>query len=250
MISKNEIKYYSSLLLKKFRGQENKFIAEGSKVIDEGICSGKKPEIIITTVPYYESNRKYFESLQDFRIETVKSTEFNKLTDTKNPQEIIAVFPYSINKFNIKKVNGNISVYLDNITDPGNAGTIIRNCDWFGITEIFMSEESVDIYNPKVIRASMGSIFHLKIFDDSGVDDLIKLKINGYKIICSDLQGEDIFNFDRPEKSVLVFSNEAHGPGERILQTADHIISIKKKGKAESLNVASASSIILALMTK
>lgn len=250
MISKNEFKYYSNLLQKKFRQHENKFIVEGYKLIMEGIESGRNPEIIITTVPYCESNPAHFNSVKDFRIETIKSNEFRKLTDTKNPQELIAVFPRTINKFDIKKINNNVLVYLDEINDPGNSGTILRNCDWFGITEILVSEDSVEIYNSKVIRATMGSIFHLNIFEDVGIEDLLSLKKKGYKIICSDLEGEDIFNFAKPEKLILVLSNEAHGPEERILQIADQTISIRKKGKAESLNVASASSIILALLTK
>ncbi len=250
MISKNEIKYYSTLLQKKFRQKENKFIVEGYKLITEGIESGIKPEIIISTVPFYESNPKYFKDLHNFRIETIKSMEFRKLTDTKNPQELIAVFPYTINKFDVKKINSNVPVYLDEINDPGNIGTIIRNCDWFGITEILLSKDSVEIHNPKVVRSTMGSLFHLNIFEDVIIDNLMDLKKKGYKIICSDLEGEDIFNFNLPEKFVLVLSNESHGPGEKILQTADQIIAIRKKGKAESLNVASASSIILAMLTK
>lgn len=250
MISKNEIKYYSSLLQKKFRQKENKFIAEGYKLIKEGIECGKRPEIIITTPLYLETNPELILHLQNFRIESVKVSEFKKFTDTKSPQEIIAVFPYTSYKFNINKNKNRIIVYLDNINDPGNIGTIIRNCDWFGITDVLISKDSVEIYNPKVVRSSMGSIFHINIFEDTGVDVLRELNDNGYKIICTDLRGEDLFDFRWPDKFVLIFSNEAHGPDEKILDAADHIISIRKKGKAESLNVASASSVILAILTK
>jgi TrmH family RNA methyltransferase len=250
MISQKEIKYYSSLLQKKFRQKENKFIAEGYKLIKEGIESGKRPEIIITTPLFLETNPELIQHLQNFRIEGVKASEFKKFTDTKNPQEIIAVFPYTSEKFTINKIKNRIIVYLDNINDPGNTGTIIRNCDWFGITDILISRDSVEIYNPKVVRSSMGSIFHLNIFENTDVVVLQELKNNGYQIICSDLKGEDLFNFRRPDKLVLIFSNEAHGPDEKILETADHVISIRKKGKAESLNVASASSVILAILTK
>ena len=163
MISKNEIKYYTSLLQKKFRQQGKKFIVEGHKLISEGIENGIKPEIILTTVPVYESQPSFFKTLKEFRVETITAPEYKKLTDTKNPQDVIAVFPFKDNKFSSAKINSKVVVYLDNISDPGNVGTIIRNCDWFGITDILLSEGSVELHNPKVIRASVGSVFHLNI---------------------------------------------------------------------------------------
>lgn len=250
MISKNEMKYYSSLLQKKYRQQEKKFIAEGDKLIREGIENGFTPEIILTTVPFFESQPDYFNSLKSFRIETLKTPELKNLCDTKNPQEVIAVFPFSKHDLNPQKLNNKILVYLDNISDPGNIGTIIRNCDWFGANDVLISEESVELHNPKVVRSSMGSIFHINIFEDVKTEYIKELKTKGYNIICSDLKGQDICNFESPEKSILVFSNEAHGPSENIRELADHFISIKRKGKAESLNVASASSVILALLIK
>jgi RNA methyltransferase, TrmH family len=250
MISKNEIKYYSSLLHKKYRQQERKFIAEGDKLIREGIESGFRPEVILTTLPFYESQQEYFDSLKNFRTETIKTPELKKLSNTNTPQQVLAVFPFLKNELNINKIKSKLLVYLDNISDPGNLGTIIRNCDWFGITEVLLSEESVELYNPKVVRSGMGSVFHLNVYENINTEILIELKNKGYNIICADLEGEDIYNFDLPVKSIVVFSNEAHGPNEAILKLTDHIISIKKKGKAESLNVASASAVILSVLTR
>ena len=250
MITKNEIKYYSSLRLKKHRQEERKIIVEGAKLITDGIESGFRPEVIFTTTPFYESLPDFFESLKEFRIEKIKTQEFVKLTETKNPQEAAAVFPINFIEFNTKKIQSKILVYLDQISDPGNMGTIIRNCDWFGITDLLLSEGSVELYNPKVIRSSAGSVFHLNISEEIKIEKLDALKDKGYKIICSDLEGEDVYKFTLPGNSILVFSNEAHGPDDKVLKLADHIISIKKKGKAESLNVASASALILGLLTK
>ena len=250
MITQKEIKYYSSLLQKKYRQQERKFIAEGVKLIEEAIKSGIRPEIILTTLVFYESRPDFFNSLKEYRVETIKLTEIKKLTETINSQEAIAVLPFRKNKFESKGINYKTIVYLDHISDPGNVGTIIRNCDWFGIPCILLSEESVELYNSKVIRSSMGSVFHQSIYENISTENLEELKNRGYKIICTDLEGEDAFDFKLPEKSILVFSNEAHGPDEHILHSADYRIAIKKKGKAESLNVASASAIILALLTK
>lgn len=245
MITQKEIKYYSSLLQKKYRQKEKKFIAEGDKLITEGIESGFIPEVIFTTTPFFEEQKDYFNSLKEFRIEKIRTVELNKLADTKNPQHIIAVFPFIDKKFKSQQIHSKLLVYLDNISDPGNTGTILRNCDWFGITDVMISENSVELHNPKVVRSTMGSLFHLNIYENISMENLEELKRKGYKIICTDITGEDISEFTLPEKSLLVFSNEAHGPDYSIHELADHIISITKKGKAESLNVASASAVIL-----
>lgn len=250
MITHNKLKYYSSLLQKKYRQKEKKFIAEGDKLVTEGIVSGIVPEVIITTRSFYDAQDDYFNSLKDFRIEIIKAAEFKRLTDTKNPQEIAAVFPFVNKKTGPAGISGKAAVYLDNISDPGNMGTILRNCDWFGITDVLLSENSVELYNPKVVRATMGSLFHLNLYEEVKVGQLEKLKSKGYKIICSDIRGEDLYDFNLPEKVIIVFSNEAHGPDSNILEIADHMISIPRRGNAESLNVASASAVILAFITR
>jgi RNA methyltransferase, TrmH family len=249
MISVNELKYFSSLLHKKYRQKENKFIVEGKKLIDEGIEARFNPEIILTTHTCYETEKSFFNSLKGFRIEILKTPDLLKLTDTRNSQEVVAVFPYLNRNFESSEIKGTI-VYLDNISDPGNTGAILRNCDWFGITNVLLSEESVELYNPKVIRAGMGALFHLNIFQGINIEHLLELKNAGYKFICSDLRGKNIFNFNLPAKSVITFSNEAHGPSPGLLKLADEKVSIPSKGRAESLNVASASAVILAQITK
>lgn len=250
MITQKEIKYYSSLLQKKFRQQEMKFIAEGDKLVTEAIESGCVPELILTTDSFFNEQQDYFGSLKDFRIEMIKAADLKKLTDTKTPQQVIAVFPFIKSRFNASQFKAPLLVCFDNISDPGNTGTILRNCDWFGINEVLLSEGSVELYNPKVIRSSMGSVFHLKIYEDVQLRQLEELKEKGYKIVCSDIRGEDVFDFKRPDKCIVVFSNEAHGPGTDIRRLSDHFISVPKKGKAESLNVASASAVILSHLTR
>lgn len=134
---------------------------------------------------------------------------------------------------------------IDNISDPGNLGTIIRTCDWFGVYNILITNESVEYLNPKVLRSSMGSVFHLNIYDEVFENDIINLKSEGYQIISSDIKGKNVFNFNPEAKSVLVFSNESNGPSEMISELADKTISIPGKGRAESLNVSSAAAIII-----
>jgi TrmH family RNA methyltransferase len=252
MITNNELKYYSSLNQKKFRNKENKFIVEGNKIVEEGLKSSFNCELVLVSHLYFEENEDYLRSIikKNLRLEILKTREFSRLTDTVNPQGIAAVFdkPAQTEKA-LDNLNSKLVVCLENISDPGNLGTIIRNCDWFQIREVLLINNCTDIYNPKTIRAGMGSIFHLKIFEDITFENLLKLKKGGYKILCADLTGENIYDYQPPDKSIIIFSNEAEGPSQEMLSITGDKITIPKLGKAESLNVASASAVILALFT-
>lgn len=251
MITKNALKYYASLNQKKFRRQERKFLAEGDKIVSDGIIAKYSCEIVIMTNDFSERNDdliKFFRQ-RHIRIEVIKNQEFEKISDTQSPQGIAAVFEFKEKIFDINQSSkANLLVYLDNISDPGNVGTILRTCDWFGVRNVLISSNSAEHLNPKVIRSSMGSIFHINIFEN-GEKYLSDLKKNGFKTICSDLNGISYLNFKKPGKSILVLSSESAGPSELILQSADERITIPAKGKAESLNVASAAAILLAHFT-
>lgn len=251
MISKQELKYYSSLLVKKFRAEENKFLVEGLKIVEEGLSSKFDCEVVFATADFMESFPNLIQSIKvkTKKVVQLKSIEFQKISDTRSPQGIAAVFHKSVPSKNISELNDNIVVLLDNISDPGNLGTIIRTCDWFGINTVLISNQSVEYLNPKVIRASMGSIFHLSIYDDVSENDLMKLNQEGYKIISSDIDGKNVFEFKPDKKSIITFSNESSGPSELIKNIADIKVTIPKKGKAESLNVSSAAAIILSEIT-
>lgn len=253
MISKNDLQYYSSLLTKKYRRAENKFMVEGKKSVLEGLNSTYKCEVILITNEFSRENNKTVEEFAalNHKIITLKQTEFQKLTDTKTPQGIAAVFiKPKLEYSKVNQDNNKIIVMLDNISDPGNLGTIIRNCDWFGVKNILLSENIVDYTNPKVIRASMGSVFHLNIFEGIKTESLIKLKEKGFEILCSDTEGENVFSYRSEKKKILVLSSESHGPSKEIEKVSDKKICIPKIGNAESLNVASASAVLLAFLTK
>jgi len=251
MISVNQLKYYSSLRNKKYRNEENKFIVEGKKIILEGINSNYNCEVIFVTKVFIENNKEFLSKInsKSIRIEVIKSQDFKKFSDTITPQGIAAVFQKG-NKSKTNLFKTNLVVYLDDISEPGNLGTIIRNCDWFGVQEIILSPDCAELYNPKTIRASMGSMFHLNIFENIDLKSYLNvLKEKKYLILCSDIQGADIFNYNKASKKVIIFSNEAKGPNKEMINLSDEIITIPKLGKAESLNVASASAIILAELT-
>jgi TrmH family RNA methyltransferase len=252
MISIRELKYYSSLLIKKFRTEEKKFLVEGTKIVEEGLNSNYECEAVFATASFIDSYPE-IENLvkkKTHKLYQLKSQEFQKISDTKSPQGIAAVFLKPETKKSISNVKDNRLVLLDNISDPGNLGTILRTCDWFGLKNILITSQSVEYLNPKVIRASMGSIFHLTVFDNLVASDVSFLKEKDYEIICSDINGISIYDFNFPSKYILTFSNESTGPSEMIKNNADQKITIPRLGKAESLNVASAAAIILSLISK
>ena len=253
MITRNELRYYSSLRSKKHRKVENKFIVEGQKSVFEGLNSSYKCEVLFMTNKFVANNKlKIAERSKNIeKVFTIKQKEFEKLVDTETPQGIAAIFvkpnlEYSINAFENEK----LIVMLDNISDPGNLGTIFRNCDWFGVKDVLLSNNIVDHTNPKVIRASMGSLFHIDIYENVDSAKLSELKSEGFEILCADIKGENIFNYKINKKIVLILSSESHGPSEEVKIISDKKISIPKIGNAESLNVASASAILLAELTK
>ena len=253
MISKSDLQYYSSLLSKKYRKAENKFIVEGKKSVLEGLNSNYECEVVFVTNKFAEENEDAIAELANVikKIVPLKQKEFLKIADTETPQEIAAVFLKS--KLNISDAafeTDNIIVMLDNISDPGNLGTIIRNCDWFGVKNIFLSDSIVDYTNPKVVRASMGSVFHVNLFENINASKLGKMKIGGFEILCADIEGDSVFTYRSDKKKILILSSEAHGPSNEIEKISDKKICIPRIGKAESLNVASASAVLLAELTK
>jgi TrmH family RNA methyltransferase len=253
MISKSELQYYSSLLTKKYRQVENKFLVEGKKSVFEGLTSSYKCEIVFVTNKFSEENENSLAQIskKKIRIESLKQKDFQKISDTETPQGIAAVFHKPKLRFSQTSIKDDkLIVMLDNISDPGNLGTIIRNCDWFGIKNILLSESSVDYTNPKVIRSSMGSVFHLNLFEVVKSTLLYDLKGKGFEILCADTEGENIFTYESKQKKILILSSESHGPSKEFEQVSDKKICIPKKGNAESLNVASASAVLLAEFTK
>lgn len=253
MISKSELQYYSSLLTKKHRKSEKKFLVEGMKSVLEGINSNYECEVIFITNKFAEQYEDTIKMLEKAKKKTIslKQKEFDKISDTETPQGIAAVFVKPGLEFSPELISDDkIIVMLDNISDPGNLGSIIRTCDWFGVKNILLSENIVDYTNPKVIRSSMGSVFHVNIHENINAGNLNSLKKDGYEILIADLEGENVFKYKSDKKIILILSSESHGPTKEIEKLSDKKISIPKIGNAESLNVASASAVLLAQLTK
>jgi TrmH family RNA methyltransferase len=249
MISKNKLKYYSSLLRKKNRDIEKKFLAEGLKTVEEGLRSGFSCETVLVTDQFEQTNKGYLKQYS-IQIETVEQNDFNKLTETVTPQGITAVFDYPP-QLNPEFITSNPVVCLENISDPGNLGTIIRNCDWFGIKDIVLSKNCTDVLSPKTVRSTMGSLFHVNLYKDIELTPWIQLvKKKDYRIICADMEGENLFSIPKSKKDIIILSSESHGPSNDILSLSDLRVTIPKYGSAESLNVASASAVILSSLVQ
>ena len=146
MISQRELKYYSSLLVKKFRTEEKKFIVEGLKIVEEGLASNLNCEAVFATPAFIDSFPDLINTVQHKvkKLIQLKSIEFQKISDTKSPQGIAAVFNKSYPQKKINELKDKFIVMIDNVSDPGNLGTILRTCDWFGIKDLVCTEETVD----------------------------------------------------------------------------------------------------------
>ncbi|MDA9849919.1 RNA methyltransferase [Flavobacteriaceae bacterium] len=234
MVSDKQIKIIKSLKLKKNRIKHNLFVAEGDKTILELITAGFNINSL------YSINRQ-IEGVKNSVIQLSKP-ELNKISNLSNPKNSLGVFEIP----KPKKINYNkLIIGLDNISDPGNLGTIIRLCDWFGVEDLICSFDTVDCYNPKVIQASMGSISRVNI---TYLDLQKTLENNSLKTYGTYMQGDSIFEIDEIKNGVILFGNEANGINPNLSKFIDKRLSIPRYGKlkkTESLNVANALSIVL-----
>jgi len=240
-----------SLLQKKFREQEGKFIIEGWKSVEEAVTAGIKIESVLYQKDSIPNPKIYHRIAKSAReCLEVSAKEISSLSDTVTSQGIVAVLPKLSSLHGlatlIHKEEARI-VVLDDINDPGNLGTIIRLCDWFNVDALVISKNSVELYNPKVVRATMGSIFHLPIIDDTDlVAFLRKSKSEGFTVYATESnEGTNVHEIHWANKSIIVIGNESHGISGEVAQLSDFKTTIPRFGKAESLNAAMACGIIL-----
>jgi TrmH family RNA methyltransferase len=232
-LSKNHIKLITSLSQKKYRQKHKLFVVEGVKVVQEFLNSSYELEIVFSTDTDFSSTNKFIE---------VTDQELKKISSLKNPNKVLAIFkiPNQINP-----ITDGLILALDSINDPGNLGTIIRLCDWFGIEQLVCSNETVDCFNSKVVQASMGSLTRVAI---SYLDLKKYLQNASVPIFIADMNGLNVYKTKLPDSALLVLGNEANGISDDIKQLATTKITIPRYGafqQTESLNVATASAILL-----
>lgn len=258
MISKNKIKYIRSLELKKNRNKEGKFVAEGFKVVDD-LLALQPADLIVATQEWLHG--KHFAAQTE--VIEVTEEELKKVSFLQHPQQVLAVFRQDTgcNKqdsnnsqeeaeeknFGFSKINTQeLSLALDGVQDPGNLGTIIRIADWFGITHIYCSQDTADVYNPKVVQATMGSIARVKV-EYGNLLALVESLPADVPVYGTLLDGDNIYQQQLENRGLIVMGNEGKGISPALAKKVNRRLLIpnfpEERATADSLNVAIATAI-------
>jgi TrmH family RNA methyltransferase len=235
MVSKNQIKTITGLQQKKYRKEQGLFIAEGIKVIQELLNSNFELQQLYTT-------EDVFKHVPIDKITMVSDPDLKKISVLTTPNTCLALFKMPAEK---EITDAGLTVVLDDVRDPGNLGTIIRLCDWFGIKQLVCSLNCVDAYNPKVVQATMGSLGRVSIIYKNLENYLANTALPVYGTF---MDGENIYAQQMPEKAIIIMGNEANGISPLIENLVSKRIAIPRFGElqqTESLNVATAAAIIL-----
>ena len=234
------IKEINSLKNKRDREKKGLFVLEGERLVSEINSEWN--------VKYIAVSESFTGKAEAERVYRIKDSLFEKISDTVTPQGILAVC--EIREFSVEDIdsrNDPFFVIFENVTDPGNMGTIIRTADAAGADGIFVTKGCVDIYNPKVIRATMGSVFHLPIYRNvNGTQVVRELKNNGIVTLGAHLKGEKTpYEINMTKGCAVIIGNEANGLSDEISSEADHLVKIPMPGKAESMNAGIAAGILI-----
>jgi TrmH family RNA methyltransferase len=256
-LSKQKLKDLRALTHKKYREEEKQFMIEGSRMVGDAVDSGFKILEVFYTKELKDSSAGkgllHRLSEKTSNLIEISNREMELISETVTFQGVVAVLrqkQFSIDALLESPKSKSHLVAFDGVSDPGNAGTMIRSCDWFGVDGVILGGNSVELYNPKVLRATMGAVFHLPIVE--GIDllpALSRAKELGYRIYVTCPGAESHFdriNYD--VKSIIVFGNEAWGVSDQVRELADVHLAIRRYGLGESLNVSVACGIVLSAM--
>lgn len=235
MVSKNQIKLITGLQQKKQRIEQQLFIAEGVKVIQELLLANFVPQHLFVT-------EHEFETIKTSQKTLISESDMKRISVLSTPSSCLGVFKIPKPK---KPADKGLIVVLDDIRDPGNLGTIIRLCDWFGVTDLVCSNETVDVYNPKVVQATMGSITRVNV---SYLDLKDYISKSSLPVFGTFMDGKNIYTEKLPAEGLLIFGNEANGISQQLEAKIKNRIAIPRFGdlqQTESLNVATAAAICL-----
>ncbi len=253
MISANQIKIYSSLRTKKYREIHSKFLAEGEKIVLDILKSPSRIfriQCLIASPEFLKAhNSKLFQGIPE--VQEASEAVLAKISSLTTPNKAILVCELPEYTPDFKEVSGGLSLYLDDIRDPGNLGTIMRTADWFGIHHIFCTKESVDVYNPKVVQSTMGALCRVRVYymETSALLREIGM-FDSFPLIGTLLGGDNIYAVGLPQKGMIVMGNESRGISENLQKALSHKITIPSTVNqteiSESLNVAMAAGIVMA----
>lgn len=234
MISKNKIKSIQALRLKKNRDSSQLFVLEGEKMVQEIILQAPEQLVCI----YHTTDFKFPKNENLVERELISEQELKQISSLQTPNKCLAVVRF----LNFQKNDSDFFLALDGVQDPGNMGTILRLADWFGIQTLFCSQETVDVYNPKVVQASMGAILRVAV---EYVDLKTKFESLNLPVYGALLEGKNVYHEKLTRKGILLLGNEGKGISPELQKSITHPIHIPRFGQAESLNVAVATGILI-----
>ena len=244
MLSKNTIKFINSLQKKKYRDKNKLFIVEGDKMVKEIIKSDLEIERIFVT-KHWEENINQIKLLN----ETITENELKKISSLKTPNNVLAIIKMPDYEIDKDEIGNELSIVLDDLQDPGNLGTIIRTADWFGIKNIICSRNSADVYNPKVVQATMGAVARVKVHYVD-IETFLENShfADDFKIYGTFLNGANLNETKLNDKGLIIMGNESKGISKKIEKFVNKRIFIPNypaHGKtSESLNVSTATAIV------
>jgi len=240
-MTNNTIKKIQSLKRGKYRREYSQFFIEGKRLVKSALESGAKMENVYYTDAFKNENQALIQTIEKagLSLEQIAVKQLEKISFTQSPAGIAAVCNFP--DMGSADLNQHKWLYLNQVSDPGNMGTLFRSAAWFGFTHIALSSECVDPFNPKVVRAGMGAHFGLSIH--SNIE--LNLFVDSHTLIGADHRGNDLSDFKSPKKFVLILGSEAHGLSKEIQNILDQTIAIEKTGFGESLNVGVAGAILM-----
>ncbi len=232
-LTNSKIKEIRSLHLKKFRDEANLFLVEGEKMVNELLLSMPEQVVYCVVTPDF-----HYKNHSNILFYQCKEEELKRISTLKTPNKVLAV----VKKFKIKEKSSDFMLALDGVQDPGNMGTILRLADWFGIDHIICSPNTVDLYNPKVIQASMGAFLRVTV----SYTDLLTY-FNDYQgpVYGALLEGKNVYQSELQARGILLMGNEGKGISKELINAITHPVTIPRFGGAESLNVSVATGILL-----
>lgn len=239
MLSKNELKYIQSLCQKKQRLAEGLFLAEGVKLVNELLLAGYPVQQVYAT-PEWEA------PIPELPLTRVTEEELTRMSSLHTPHQVLAVARQRTPS-GAPVWKGQLTLVLDGIQDPGNMGTLIRIADWFGIKQLVVSDDTVELYNPKVIQSTMGSFLRVNCWYGDLKNLLTSADVPVYGAL---LNGANLYETGRVTEGALVIGNESKGIRDQVLPLIQHAVTIPRIGQAESLNAAVATGILLSHLTK
>lgn len=248
-LSINQLKYLKSLHERKYRQKYHNFMVEGAKLAEEVLQDvSHKVEMVVGVPAWLEKNHDLVAKID--QVVAIEENELKKISLLSTPNQVLLVVKQPVIQLDQSKISQHVSLYLDDIRDPGNLGTMLRIADWFGIPWVFCSPGSVELYNPKVVQASMGAFLRVKCIEmpfEQLVDEFPELPCYG-----AVLDGDSIFSKKLQSPAVIAIGNESRGLSSEVLALLQHRISIPKgpNGGAESLNAAIAAGIVCAQFFK